>query len=323
MKNLILLLLLSAVSLVACQQKKEATTTTATAGGQYVCPMKCEGEKTYAEPGKCPVCNMDLVVMEGQATSATYEVKLVTTPDMIESGKPVSLAFTPVKMGDPTSPVALDEVHEHKMHVIIVSNDLSWYNHVHPVYQPDGSYKIEQAFPAGGEYIVFSDYQPTGSTNQVHRSVLGVNGNAKPKASFTAQELTDETDGYVVTMVPQAGKFLTNNLNHIGVNVTKDGKPYTNFESIMGAKGHLVIISMDGQQYLHVHPDEVDGKLDLHTQFAQPGLYRAFFQFQTNGKLHTSYFTLDVKEGKAGELGEEHGHDHGGEHTHDGSTHSH
>lgn len=26
----------------------------------YQCPMKCEGEKTYDKPGKCPVCKMDL-----------------------------------------------------------------------------------------------------------------------------------------------------------------------------------------------------------------------------------------------------------------------
>lgn len=27
----------------------------------YCCPMKCEGDKTYPEPGRCPVCNMKLV----------------------------------------------------------------------------------------------------------------------------------------------------------------------------------------------------------------------------------------------------------------------
>ncbi|NQU80345.1 MAG: copper-translocating P-type ATPase [Bacteroidetes bacterium] len=27
----------------------------------YYCPMKCEGDKTYNEPGDCPVCNMHLV----------------------------------------------------------------------------------------------------------------------------------------------------------------------------------------------------------------------------------------------------------------------
>ncbi len=30
----------------------------------YYCPMKCEGEKTYAEAGSCPECGMDLVVKE-------------------------------------------------------------------------------------------------------------------------------------------------------------------------------------------------------------------------------------------------------------------
>ncbi|HDR88943.1 MAG TPA: copper-translocating P-type ATPase [Bacteroidetes bacterium] len=28
---------------------------------RYYCPMKCEGEKTYEEPGRCPVCHMYLV----------------------------------------------------------------------------------------------------------------------------------------------------------------------------------------------------------------------------------------------------------------------
>ncbi len=31
---------------------------------RFQCPMKCEGEKTYSEPGNCPVCNMHLVPVE-------------------------------------------------------------------------------------------------------------------------------------------------------------------------------------------------------------------------------------------------------------------
>lgn len=27
----------------------------------YQCPMKCEGDKTYSNPGKCPDCGMFLV----------------------------------------------------------------------------------------------------------------------------------------------------------------------------------------------------------------------------------------------------------------------
>lgn len=32
----------------------------------YQCPMKCEGEKTYNEPGTCPVCKMDLQKLESE-----------------------------------------------------------------------------------------------------------------------------------------------------------------------------------------------------------------------------------------------------------------
>lgn len=30
-------------------------------GEKYQCPMKCEGDKVYNEPGNCPVCNMKLM----------------------------------------------------------------------------------------------------------------------------------------------------------------------------------------------------------------------------------------------------------------------
>jgi len=29
-------------------------------GNQFICPMHCENDKTYSEPGTCPVCNMNL-----------------------------------------------------------------------------------------------------------------------------------------------------------------------------------------------------------------------------------------------------------------------
>src|SRR5690606_9212955 len=37
--------------------------------GTFYCPMHCEGDKTYDQPGDCPVCGMDLV--EEVSLSAT------------------------------------------------------------------------------------------------------------------------------------------------------------------------------------------------------------------------------------------------------------
>ena len=309
--------------MTACTQKKE-TTTTEDGTEVYACPMKCEGDKVYAAPGQCPVCGMDLMPMRDVGESPMYEMTLTTVPETPEPGKATKLIFIPKRKDNDSMQVPLDEVHEKKIHVIVVSKDLSWYDHIHPEYQADGSYTVEEVFPSGGEFIVFADYQPTGAGNQVERKTVVVNGVVKAPESFTTESLTTQTDGYSVTLKPSEGKLLTSNMIHLGVEVTEKGKPVTDFETVMGAKGHLVIISGDGQKYLHVHPEEVDGALDLHTQFDQAGIYRAFFQFQTNGKLHTSYFTLDVKEGKPGEMGTDDGHDHDHDHQHEtGEEHSH
>jgi P-type Cu+ transporter len=47
----------------AQRKHNEATKTkhVPTGSGIFYCPMHCEGEKTYDEPGNCPVCGMDLV----------------------------------------------------------------------------------------------------------------------------------------------------------------------------------------------------------------------------------------------------------------------
>jgi Cu2+-exporting ATPase len=41
---------------------------------QYYCPMKCEGEKVYDQPGDCPICNMHLVPVDGQKTGMKHEL---------------------------------------------------------------------------------------------------------------------------------------------------------------------------------------------------------------------------------------------------------
>ena len=68
-------------------------------GDSWFCPMKCEGEKTYKEPGKCPVCGMNLK-KSGQNPSAFNASKkaFVMAPE-----KPDKTWFCPMKCeGDRT-----------------------------------------------------------------------------------------------------------------------------------------------------------------------------------------------------------------------------
>ncbi|RIJ49737.1 copper-translocating P-type ATPase [Maribellus luteus] len=52
------------------QHKK---TTSSKGKGQYYCPMHCEGDKMYHEPGSCPVCGMDLKRVESRKTGIRKE----------------------------------------------------------------------------------------------------------------------------------------------------------------------------------------------------------------------------------------------------------
>lgn len=39
----------------------------------YACPMECEGNKTYVAPGSCPICKMDVELVEDEAVSKVLD----------------------------------------------------------------------------------------------------------------------------------------------------------------------------------------------------------------------------------------------------------
>jgi len=56
-----------------------------------------------------------------------------------------------------------DISHEKKLHLIVVSKDFSYFNHIHPQYNGEGSFDIQTQFPSGGEYKLIADsFQPAG-----------------------------------------------------------------------------------------------------------------------------------------------------------------
>lgn len=51
--------------------------------GSFYCPMHCEGDKTYAEPGDCPVCGMDLVEEVNTSSNAAQEYTCPMHPEIV------------------------------------------------------------------------------------------------------------------------------------------------------------------------------------------------------------------------------------------------
>ena len=117
------------------------------AGGHiYSCPMHPEVTSTK-EGETCPKCGMSLEHTDKVANGKTYEMKLVPTPVQLTAGQPATLAFKPQEAGNAAAPVPLAVVHEKKIHLIIVSKDLSQFYHEHPEYTAAGDYQVKYTFP--------------------------------------------------------------------------------------------------------------------------------------------------------------------------------
>lgn len=318
----------------ACKNdKKDASTTQSVdANATYVCPMHPDVAGKAGD--KCSKCGMALEPAKSNANQA-YKMSFSTNPATIEAGKAGTLSFKPEIVGMANTPVPLDLHHEKKIHLIAVSKDLSWFDHIHPEYQADGSFQIkllekatnftdgrgknETKFEQGGDYVLFADYMPTGASGQLERIPLSIGGTPYKPVTYTKEKLSSTVDGYTVTLKPGGGKFVTNNTLHIEGTVTQGGKavPAESFENYLGAKAHVVMIHAGAEHYMHVHPDVEGGKLDLHATFEETGIYRGWLQFQTGGKVHTADFVINVTAGMPGENGHE-GHDHGAEHKAEG-----
>ncbi|MCR5890768.1 hypothetical protein LRS06_23870 [Hymenobacter sp. J193] len=267
------------------------------AGGHtYACPMHPEVTSTQ-DGEKCPKCGMKLEHNDAVSNGKTYEMKLVPTPTQVTAGQPTTLAFTPRETGNESAPVPLAVVHEKKIHLIIVSKDLGQFYHEHPEYTAAGDYKVQYTFPKGGDYVLFQDYTPTGSGHQLGRQPLTVKGTAYAPVKFKNDDMQWEKDGYQATL--SFDKDLkVGQLLGMKINISKGGQPVTDLDNYLGALGHVVVISEDTQNYLHVHPNDQADKgpnIGFNTNFEKPGLYRVFLQFNHAGKIHTGDFTINVK----------------------------
>lgn len=266
----------------------------------FACPM--HPEVTGKEGDECPKCGMKLEHNDNAAAPSDVAMQFSTNPAAANPNEEVNLIMTPKKKDNAQEQVALDVEHTKKIHLIVVSEDLSWFDHIHPELNADGTYSVKEKFPAAGKYTLFADYKPSGANHTVDVLNVAVSGTAPAAKKYGADKLTgDGGDGFSVSLSPEGGKFLTNMPMHINGVTMQNGKEVdvNTLEDYLGAKAHMVVVSLADKKYLHVHPSVEGGKFDLHTTFDKPGVYRGWIQYQSKGKVHTSDFVFNVAEGTA------------------------
>ena len=265
-------------------------------GHIYSCPMHPEVRSD--KPGTCPKCGMTLEHTDKPAggDGKVYQMEFTARPAQLTAGQPVMFSFLPQLAGQAKVPVPLAVVHEKKMHVIIVSKDLSEFFHQHPTFTAQGTYDVPFTFKTGGDYVVYEDYTPVGEGHQLGRQVVRVAGPAPKAVVYKQDAMRWSKDGYEAVLSfdksAQVGQPL-----FLQVKVTKGGQPVRDLDNYLGALGHMVVISQNTEQYLHVHPQDQTDKgpvIGFHTGFDKPGLYRVFLQINHGGQIRTADFTVNV-----------------------------
>jgi copper-(or silver)-translocating P-type ATPase len=189
--------------------------------------------------------------------------------------------------------------HEKLLHLIVVSKDLSYFDHIHPEYKGGGDFEITTSFPAGGEYKLIADYVPTGGSTTTQTEWIKVEGTSVDAVPLQPDRNHSKiVDGLQVTLQndhPRAGQDFELNFLLEDAN-TKE--PVTDLEPYLGAVGHVVILSEDTEDYLHVHPVDEKAKgpeARFVTNFPNKGIYKIWAQFQRDGKLITVPFVIEVE----------------------------
>lgn len=203
----------------------------------------------------------------------------------------------------------LEKVHEKQIHLIVVSDDLSEFAHIHPEPASGDVFAVTHTFAHGGDYTMYADYTAPGAGPSVRTKHIHVAG--KPIAPVPLcpdTSFTKPVDGVAVTLhLPARLKAgadlpLTFTLSTAGLD------PY------LGAWAHIMLVSADRKTFIHAHPLEntppgAGPRVHVHsappagpspstistvTGFRNPGLYKLWFQFQRNGVVSVVSWVFKV-----------------------------
>jgi hypothetical protein len=213
------------------------------------------------------------------------------------SGKEYIIRLTVSNNGAPVDHFEVN--HEKLLHLIVVSKDLSYFNHIHPEYKGDGVFEIKNEFPAGGEYRMVVDFKPTNGSSMSKMAWITVEGDTVQPIAVTVDEnLEKMVEGINVTLSIEPG-LAAGEESTMKFTLTEGDTqlPVTDLEPYLGSIGHVVILSEDGERYLHVHALEGQGsgpEALFETEFPESGVYKIWGQFQRNGEVVTVPFVVEV-----------------------------
>jgi len=234
-------------------------------------------------------------------------------PQNPQAGETVKLRFRIYDASNGAVVTFFNQPYEEIFHLIIVNDKLDYFNHIHPRQVSDG-FEITTKFPKNAFYHLYADFQPRGAIEQQIAFTLNIGGvNASKATQKPDENLTQTFGGYKVSLStsvpPQASEMsLGKQTISFTIRNSKTDEPITNLKPYLATYGHLVMINQETYDYLHVHPYNLqkptaDSSFGPRVDFLplgiygpiKPGVYRAFGQFNHDGRVFVTDFTLRVE----------------------------
>jgi Heavy metal binding domain len=284
------------------------------------------GDYTMDVAGKCPRCGMDLV-RAAPFDVRDYRLDFRTIPAVVKPGQKAKLLFRISHPGSGEAIKKFEVVHERQYHLFLISQDMEYFQHIHPEEQADGTWSIDVTLPKAGYYKVLSDFMPSGGASQFIARPLVTAGYAGDLEGDSAHLVPDvvsskTVDGMTATLAYDPATFSSGVYGHLNFHLTDaaSGQPINDLQTYLGAFGHTLIMSEDMVDYVHSHPLDILAKADddggppqfliapgadleklrggpdvtFEGLMPKPGRYRAWTQFRRNDKIYTFAFTFNV-----------------------------
>ncbi len=288
-------------------------------GGDYLLYLQIKPPGGEAFNVRFPLKVAD-EIPQRQIRPKPYKIELETDPKRVRAGEMTRLKFAVWANrelrdadGRPNGKRRMEQVktfetvHEKQMHLIVARRDLGFFAHTHPELQVDGSFLLPgYTFPTQGEYQLFVDVAPLNAGAQVLVTNLKVEGGPRPETAplQASRGISERAVSNVIASIADNEALTAKRTSplKIALRRTGDGAPVTTLQPYLGAFGHLLMIHEDAQTFVHTHPDPrvvengATGSLSFLVRPPKAGLYRAWIEFQIEGKVERTDFILEAKE---------------------------
>lgn len=275
--------------------------------------------KTYTAVDHTAGQHMEENTQPADQSHRSYQLEVTSDIKNIKPNQPTAITYR-IKNDKGDILKNYEVTHEKIMHFITVRKDLQQFQHLHPEFsESTGEFSVQVTFPIDGTYRIFPDFTP-GDENPTKLPVtLNQDISVGDPSKITSQPVTADSsptktvNGYTINYKLNPAQPKSQSEFTYTLSVSRNGQPVTDLEPYLGALGHSVILKEGTLDFIHTHAGEAGAiesmdhgamtmeskssgpDINFSTNFPEAGNYKLFTQFQHQGKIITTDYTVQVQ----------------------------